>query len=231
MTKLKPKTIIQAKGLCKAFKQGDNCIQVLDKAQFTLKAGEIVALVGPSGCGKTTFLHLIGLLDLPDSGEIIIDKVDYVKASDRMRTICRRNKLGFVYQSHNLLADFTALDNTLLPLQLCGGGKRDSKQHAIHLLNELQLKDRLNHYPSQLSGGEQQRVAIARSLAHNPAVILADEPTGNLDSANAKVVLDLLVDIVRDMGKSLVIVTHNRDIAKKADRILTIKNGLLVNAK
>lgn len=225
------KIIISAKGLCKSFRQGDNCIQVLNKAQFTLKAGEIVALVGPSGCGKTTFLHLIGLLDLPDSGEIIIDKINYVKASDRMRTMCRRNKLGFVYQSHNLLTDFTALGNTLIPLQLCGNAKQKSVGRAIYLLEKLQLKERLNHYPSQLSGGEQQRVAIARSLSHNPDVILADEPTGNLDSVNAKAVLNLLIDTVRNLGKSLVIVTHNQEIAKKADRVLTIKNGLLINAK
>ena len=225
----KTKPIIKASRLCKAFKQGENVIKVLHKANFSLFGGEIVALIGPSGCGKTTFLHVVGLLDFPDSGTIIINKTNYTAANDYKRTTCRRHKIGFIYQAHNLLADFTAFENVLLPLKLSAISSKDASRVVTYLFRQLQLHDRLHHYPAQLSGGEQQRVAIARSLVHNPDIILADEPTGNLDSANAKIVLDLLISTVRMLGKSLIIVTHNLDVAKQADRIITIKNGEIVD--
>lgn len=220
--------VLVVENLYKSFKQGDNVICVLDGASFSLKHGEVVALVGSSGCGKTTFLHLVGLLDESDSGTIRINGNEYSAASDYARTTCRQKHLGFVYQSHNLLSDFTALENVALPLRLGGTGKKEAYVQAEQLLVTLQLKDRLHHFPAQLSGGEQQRVAIARSLVHNPSIILADEPTGNLDSKNSQIVLELLIETVRDLGKSLVIVTHNQSIASKADRVVTIKQGKLI---
>jgi lipoprotein-releasing system ATP-binding protein len=225
MTKLKK--ILKVKNLSKAFKQGANLITVLDDASFELTENEIVALVGPSGCGKTTFLHMIGLLDVPDSGTISINEKDFVLASDKARTLCRRNDIGFIYQSHNLLNDFTSLENVMLPLRLHNVPLKERKQRAMALLKKLNLSHRASHYPSQLSGGEQQRVAIARSLIHNPKIILADEPTGNLDRVNAEKVLELLIESARSLKKSLVIVTHNDHVANQADRIMTIKNGKL----
>ncbi|NRA73357.1 MAG: ABC transporter ATP-binding protein [Rickettsiales bacterium] len=221
------KKLLQAKLLGKSFKQGTKIIQVLKDANFELFENEIVALVGPSGCGKTTFLHVIGLLDLPDNGDIIIDDKNFVKVSDKQRTLYRRNNIGFVYQSHNLLNDFTALENVILPLRLHRISIKEGRKHAENLLRKLGLHNRADHYPTQLSGGEQQRVAIARSLVHDPKIILADEPTGNLDQDNATKVLNLLFTTMRKLKKSLVIVTHNNEIAKLADRVVTIKNGKL----
>jgi lipoprotein-releasing system ATP-binding protein len=222
------KKVLKVKGLYKSFKQGTNLIHVLENANFDLAENEVVALIGPSGCGKTTFLHMIGLLDLPDRGEISIDKKNFVKASDNARTLCRRDDIGFVYQSHNLLEDFTALGNVILPLRLHKISAEEREKQAKELLKKLNLIKRASHYPSQLSGGEQQRVAIARSLIHNPKIILADEPTGNLDRVNAEKVLSLLIETARGLKKSLVIVTHNNEVAKQADRIMTIKNGKLM---
>jgi lipoprotein-releasing system ATP-binding protein len=222
MTKL----LLQMSGLSKSFKQASNVISVLDDIDFALARGEVVALIGPSGCGKTTFLQIAGLLDLPDTGTVVIAGKDYTFASDSKRTECRRHSIGFVYQSHNLLSDFTALGNALMPMKL-----RDTKNaevKAAELLSSLKLAERLHHYPAQLSGGEQQRVAIARSLAHDPSIILADEPTGNLDSSTAQVVLQLLISKVKDLKKSLIIVTHNKAVAKQADRVLTIRKGKLI---
>jgi lipoprotein-releasing system ATP-binding protein len=220
--------ILQVISLSKYFKQGNNIICVLDNVDFVLAKGEVVALVGPSGCGKTTFLHIAGLLDLPDAGTVMIGGKDYTSTSDSKRTECRRHSIGFVYQSHNLLSDFTALDNALMPMKL--RGIKDARTKAAELLSSLKLSDRLHHYPSQLSGGEQQRVAIARSLAHDPSIILADEPTGNLDSTNAQVVLKLLIANVKNLKKSMIIVTHNKAVAKQADRVVTISKGKLVRA-
>ena len=225
------KTLLKAKSLNKSFKQGTNIIQVLDNTDFELLENEVIAVIGPSGCGKTTFLHIIGLLDLPDSGEIIMNKKNFVKSSDKQRTIFRKNNIGFIYQSHNLLNDFTALENVMLPLRLHNVPIKEAKKIAENLLKKLNLKDRANHFPSQLSGGEQQRVAIARSLAPNPQIILADEPTGNLDQENAKKVLKLLLTTIRNLKKSMVIVTHNTDVAKLADRMITIKNGNITAIK
>ena len=222
------KKVLKAKGLYKTFKQGTNLIHVIENANFDLAENEVVALIGPSGCGKTTFLHMIGLLDLPDHGKISINKKNFMKANDNARTLCRRNDIGFVYQSHNLLEDFTALENVMLPLRLHKISAKEIEKRARELLKKLNLIKRALHYPSQLSGGEQQRVAIARSLIHNPKIILADEPTGNLDRTNAEKVLSLLIETARGLKKSLVIVTHNDEVAKQADRIMTIKNGKLV---
>ena len=229
MTSKKKDLILKVTGISKYFKQGDNIINILDDASLTVYENEVVALVGPSGCGKTTFLQIIGLLDEPTKGEIIIDGQDLSKKSDSYRTDYRKNHIGFVYQSHNLLGDFTAFDNVMMPLLLKGGGNKSKRDALVfEMLSKLGLENRRNNLPSQLSGGEQQRVAIGRSLIHDPLVVLADEPTGNLDSENAKKVISLLLSTVKKHKKSLVIVTHNLDIAKKADRIITIEKGKIV---
>ena len=220
--------MLEAKGVYKSFKQGANLITVLKNVNFELAENEIVSLIGPSGCGKTTFLHIIGLLDSPDQGDIFINNKNLTNSSDKARTLCRRDNIGFVYQAHNLLDDFTALENVMLPLCLHKVSIKEQEEKAKELLDKLDLIERAAHYPSQLSGGEQQRVAIARSLIHNPKIILADEPTGNLDSINAKKILSLLIEVTRIFEKSLVIVTHNPEIASQADRIMTIKNGGLI---
>ena len=200
-------------------------ISILEDANFELAQDEVVALIGPSGCGKTTFLHMIGLLDIPEHGSISILDKDFMRASDNERTLCRRENIGFIYQSHNLLDDFTALENVMLPLKLQNVPAKEQEERAKILLEKLNLKERISHYPSQLSGGEQQRVAIARSLIHNPKIILADEPTGNLDQANAEKVLEILIAAVRGLQKSLVIVTHNDKVAAHATRVMTISTG------
>lgn len=222
---------LKTEKLCKSFTQGKNKIKVLNDISLSIKKGEVIALVGASGCGKTTLLQLLGLLDKANSGKIIINDVDYSNKSDAAKTTCRLNKLGFVYQAHNLLSDFTALENCIMPLLIANTAKKTAITQAIELLSSLGLKNRINHYPSQLSGGEQQRVAIARSLIHKPELILADEPTGNLDHDNAKKVMDLLIQAVRQMQNSLVIVTHNLEIVKNADKILTINNAKIINKK
>lgn len=224
-------TILKVETLCKSFKQGKKNIKVLNDVSLSIKNSEVIALVGPSGCGKTTLLQLLGLLDKADSGNIIISGTDYSNKSDALKTTCRLHKLGFVYQAHNLLSDFTALENCIMPLLIAKQSKKTAITQATSLLSSLGLKNRLDHYPSQLSGGEQQRVAIARSLIHKPDLILADEPTGNLDHNNAKKVMDILIKAVRQMQKSLVIVTHNLEIVKNVDKILTINNAKIINKK
>ena len=223
--------ILKVEKLNKSFKQGKNKIKVLNDISLSIKKGEIIALVGPSGCGKTTLLQLLGLLDKADSGKVVINGTDYSNKSDTAKTTCRLNNLGFIYQAHNLLSDFTALENCMMPLLIANIPKRTAAKQVTILLSSLGLKNRLNHYPSQLSGGEQQRVAIARSLIHKPDLILADEPTGNLDHDNAKKVMDLIIKAVRQMQNSLIIVTHNLEIVKHADKILTINNAKITNKK
>ena len=220
--------ILQVEKLNKSFQQGKNTINVLKDISLSIKMGEIIALVGPSGCGKTTLLQLLGLLDKPNSGKIIINGTDYNKKNSSAKTKCRLNNIGFIYQSYNLLSDFTALENCMMPLLIAKHSKQEATVKATELLSSLGLENRLSHYPSQLSGGEQQRVAIARSLIHKPDVILADEPTGNLDRDNAKKVIEILIQAVRQMKNSLVIVTHNLEIVKNVDKILTINNAKIL---
>jgi lipoprotein-releasing system ATP-binding protein len=224
-------TTLQVEKLNKSFKQGKNTIHVLKNISLSVKKGEIMALVGPSGCGKTTLLQLLGLLDKPDSGHIIINGTDYNTQDNTLKTNCRLNHIGFIYQSYNLLNDFTALENCIMPLLIAKHSRKEASLKAIELLSSLGLKNRIQHLPSQLSGGEQQRVAIARSIIHQPDLILADEPTGNLDHDNAKKVMDILIRAVRQMQKSLVIVTHNLDIVKDVDKIMTISNAHITTKK
>ncbi len=220
--------ILKAEKLVKSFKQGSNKITILNEADFSLRENEVVALIGPSGCGKTTFLQILGLLDVPDKGKIIINGKNYSNTIfDYTKTICRRHNIGFIYQSYNLLHDFTALENTMFPLRVQNISKKKAKEKALYLLKELGLENRIHHLPTQLSGGEQQRVAIARSIIHEPLIVLADEPTGNLDYENSVKVIDVLIKSVRRLKKSLIMVTHNIEIAKKSDRIMTIENGKL----
>lgn len=228
MKKEQLKPSLQAVKISKYFKQPHSTITILDEADFQIFPNEVIAVVGPSGCGKTTFLQILGLLDKPDSGEIFINDINYSKGGDNKRTACRKNNIGFIYQAYNLLSNFTALENVMLPLLLQNASKKEAKAKAIVLLEKLGLENRISHFPAQLSGGEQQRVAIARSVIHEPTIILADEPTGNLDKENSIKTINLLINLVKSLQKSLVIVTHNQDISSKADKIVTIDNGKII---
>ena len=203
-------------------------LDVLTSIDLTLRAGEIVALVAPSGSGKSTLLHLAGLLDKPDGGRVLIDGKNAGALSDTARTAIRRDRVGFVYQFHHLLAEFTALENVALPQMIAGRSRREAQARAERLLGAFGLDHRLRHLPGKLSGGEQQRVAIARALANAPGLLLADEPTGNLDTATADVVFNELLAAVRGEGLAALIATHNPDLAARMDRRVTLKAGGLV---
>jgi lipoprotein-releasing system ATP-binding protein len=212
----------------RAYKQGSRVIKVLNGASAAFFPGQAVALLGPSGAGKSTLLHIAGLLERPDSGAVIIDGVDSVELGDKDRTQLRRLAIGFVYQFHHLLPEFSALENIVLPQLILGLSRSEAESRANALLSSLGLSERIDHRPAQLSGGEQQRVAIARAVANAPKVLLADEPTGNLDPHTAERVFDELLSLVRQSGVSAVIATHNLDLAAKMDRILRLVEGSLV---
>ncbi len=203
-------------------------LPVLQGADLTIRAGEIVALVAPSGAGKSTLLHVAGLLDRPDGGSVLIEGRDAGNLPDLDRTAIRRDTIGFVYQFHHLLPEFTALENVVLPQMIAGAPRKAAEDRARSLLTTFGLASRLNHLPGKLSGGEQQRVAIARALANGPKLLLADEPTGNLDVATAEGVFAELLAIVRDHGLAALIATHNPDLAARMDRTVTLRNGRLV---
>jgi lipoprotein-releasing system ATP-binding protein len=200
-------------------------LPVLRGADLRLAAGEIVALVAPSGTGKSTLLHLAGLLERPDAGAVLVDGVDAGGLGDAERTRIRRDRIGFVYQFHHLLAEFSALENVVLPQMIAGVPRKPARARAAFLLEAFGLAGRLSHLPGKLSGGEQQRVAIARALANKPAIILADEPTGNLDVATSDKVFSELLRIVRDQGVACLIATHNTDLAARMDRVVTLRDG------
>ncbi len=218
---------LSLRGIKRTFVQGDRRLEVLRGITLDLRPGEIVALVGQSGSGKSTLLHIAGLLERPDEGDIVIDGKSAAAASDRDRTALRRRFLGFVYQYHHLLPEFSAIENVMLPQMLNGRSRRQARAHAVELLAMVQLKDRSDHRPGRLSGGEQQRVAIARAIANAPRVLLADEPTGNLDSATADTVFRQLLALVRETGMAALVATHNPDLAARMDRIVTLKDGVL----
>jgi lipoprotein-releasing system ATP-binding protein len=203
-------------------------LPILLGADLTLRAGEIVALMAPSGAGKSTLLHIAGLLDRPDGGAVLIDGVDAGGLPDGGRTAVRRDRIGFVYQFHHLLAEFTARENVVLPQLIAGKPRRQAEQRADGLLAELGLAARADHLPGKLSGGEKQRVAIARALANAPRVLLADEPTGNLDVATAGAVFATLLDTVRREGLAALIATHNPDLAARMDRAVTLRDGRII---
>ncbi len=218
------------RAVTRTYQSGDGALAVLRGADLTLRAGEIVALVAPSGTGKSTLLHLAGLLERPDGGAVLFDGRDAGALPDRERTAIRRDSIGFVYQFHHLLGEFTAQENVVLPQMIAGRPRRDAQARAASLLGALGLATRLDHLPGKLSGGEQQRVAIARALANAPRVLLADEPTGNLDVGTSGVVFDALLAAVREQGVAALIATHNPDLAARMDRRVTLRDGLLVAA-
>jgi lipoprotein-releasing system ATP-binding protein len=211
----------------RTFVQGDRRLEVLQGVSLDLRPGEIVALVGQSGSGKSTLLHIAGLLERPDDGDVVVDGKSAGAANDRERTALRRRVLGFVYQYHHLLPEFSAIENVMLPQMLNGRSRGQARTHAAELLAMVQLKDRSDHRPGRLSGGEQQRVAIARAVANAPRVLLADEPTGNLDSSTADTVFHQLLSLVRDTGMAALVATHNHDLAARMDRTVTLKDGIL----
>jgi lipoprotein-releasing system ATP-binding protein len=215
-------------GISRQFHQGDATLDILKGAELAVWAGQSVALVAPSGAGKSTLLHIAGLLEYPDAGEVYIDGGATTNLSDVQRTRIRRTDIGFVYQFHHLLPEFSALENVMLPQMLRGLRRKDASARAVELLTYLGLKDRLTHRPAELSGGEQQRVAIARAVANAPRILLADEPTGNLDVRTAEHVFGALGQLVRASGLAAVIATHNLDIAAQLDRRVTIRDGLVV---
>jgi len=222
--------ILRLEGLRRGFSQGREELHVLNGASLSLARGEIVALVGPSGAGKSTLLHIAGLLEFPDKGEVFLSGQACGTLSDDRRTQLRRRDIGFVYQYHHLLPEFSAIENVILPQMIAGASSARATIRAKELLAKLGLSGREEHRPGQLSGGEQQRVAIARALANEPALLLADEPTGNLDPHTADIVFDQLVSLVREQGLAALIATHNPDLARRMDRVITVKDGQLLGA-
>lgn len=210
------------------FKSGDSILKVLNNANFSLSKGESVALIGPSGCGKSTLLQIAALLETPTSGEIIINGKNALKLSDNEKTKLRRENLGFVYQFHNLLPEFTALENVIIPQSIKGIEKSEAKRISKELLEQVELSHRISHFPKTLSGGEQQRVAIARALATKPKLIIADEPTGNLDPDTSEIVFDLFLKLIRENNTALFMATHNIELARKLNRTISISNGIII---
>jgi lipoprotein-releasing system ATP-binding protein len=215
-------------GVSRHFSQGEARLDILKEAELAVWPGQSVALVAPSGSGKSTLLHIAGLLEHPNSGEVYIDGVATTQLSDLQRTRIRRTEVGFVYQFHHLLPEFSALENVILPQMIRGLSRREASSRAAELLAYLGLKDRLTHRPAELSGGEQQRVAIARAVANAPRILLADEPTGNLDAHTAERVFKTFNQLVRASGLAAVIATHNMDIAAQMDRRVTLREGAVV---
>ncbi|MEN3146418.1 ABC transporter ATP-binding protein [Neorhizobium sp. IRAMC:178] len=223
-----PKTVLQLSGVERHYGQGETTLSILKGADFDLKTGEIVALVAPSGTGKSTLLHLAGLLEHPDAGEVFLAGQACNGLPDAERTAMRRNQIGFVYQFHHLLPEFSAVENIMMPQLIAGLSKAEAKERASQLLDYMRIGHRAEHRPSELSGGEQQRVAIARAVANAPRVLLADEPTGNLDPKTASYVFDALEALVRQSGLAALIATHNHDLASRMDRRVTIEGGKVV---
>ncbi len=209
------------------FHQGEARLDVLRGVNLDLPRGQVQALVGPSGAGKSTLLQIAGLLEHPDSGDVILAGLSCAGLNDAARTRVRREKLGFVYQFHHLLPEFNALENVVLPQMLAGRSRQEASERAMDLLTSLGVGERATHRPARLSGGEQQRVAIARALANRPAVLLADEPTGNLDEETADGVFNMLIKTIRDEGSALLVATHNPDLARRTDGIARLHNGLI----
>jgi len=215
--------------VARVYSEGTGQLEVFSNVSLSIRQGEVVALVGQSGAGKSSLLHMAGLLEAPSSGDVIIGGAAVAKLADSERTRLRRDTIGFVYQAHHLLPEFSALENVVLPQLIAGKSKASAEEEARRLLGLMGLSQRLTHRPAQLSGGEQQRVAIARALSNHPRVLLADEPTGNLDPRTAAGVFDTLVSVVRKEGTAALIATHNLELASKMDRSLVLQDGKLVD--
>ena len=228
-TNTQTENVLELKQVCKQFKQGGQILEVLNGVDFTINSGEVVALTGPSGSGKSTLLQISGLLEAPTSGDILINGQNCSKLNDGLRTLLRRDFLGFVYQYHNLLPDFSALENVVLPQLIAGRSKKAATERAKWLLDRLNMGHRIKHRPAEMSGGEQQRVAIARALANAPKLLLADEPTGNLDPKTSDIVFAELINIVKETGLSALIATHNMELAAQMDRTVRLEDGKLLN--
>lgn len=219
--------VMSVRDIKKTFIEGGQPLHILRGGGFDLHRGEIIALVGPSGSGKSTLLQCVGLLDKPSAGSILIGGAAVQKMDEDMRTNIRRKKIGFVYQKHNLLSDFTALENVMLPMLANGMDEISARARAMKLLKSANVAHRASHHPGEMSGGEQQRTAVARALANNPDILLADEPTGSLDPQHAMTVFDLLLDLVRKNQMAMLFVTHDMNLAQRADKKITITNGIV----
>ena len=221
------KPLVQLSGLTKVYQEGEQERAVLTNVSATVMRGEFAVLLGPSGSGKSTLLNLISGVDLPSSGDVVIDSTNLTALTEKKRTLFRRKQIGLVFQFFNLVSTLTVLENILLPLNLNGITGKEAKERAMNLLGAVGLADRSGSFPDRLSGGEQQRVAIARALSHDPLLVLADEPTGNLDAETGHQVMSLLEQMVRKRGKTAVVVTHRTDVARLADRVFAIRDGSL----
>lgn len=218
-------TLIKAHHLYKAYKQGASTLEILKGIELEIQMHESICIVGSSGAGKSTLLHILGTLDRPTSGELFVAGQNVLTMGDDELAAYRNRQMGFVFQFHHLLAEFTALENVMIPLRIMGEGKEQAQEKAIKFLSQMGLLDRAEHYPSQMSGGELQRVAIARALVNQPKVLFADEPTGNLDSKNSGHIQELFFELKKNMGLTLVVVTHDLQFAKKFSRVLRISDG------
>ncbi|MAS82241.1 MAG: lipoprotein-releasing system ATP-binding protein LolD [Legionellales bacterium] len=219
--------LIETKNLSKSFNEGELLVEVLKGIDLIIKSNQSIAIIGTSGSGKSTLLHLLGGLDMPDKGEVFINNKNMGKLNDKQRGELRNQYLGFVYQFHHLLDEFTALENIAMPLLIRRDNKEESLDKASNLLNKVGLSKRAQHKPGELSGGERQRAAIARALVTEPTCILADEPTGNLDEKTAEQVFELILELNQSLGTSLIMVTHNMSLSRRADRVLKLKEGFL----
>jgi putative ABC transport system ATP-binding protein len=215
--------ILRVENLCKTYGEGDTKVKALDNVSFSVKKGEFVAIVGPSGSGKSTLLHLLGGVDRPDGGKVYINGTDIYELNETNLAIFRRRNVGLIYQFYNLIPVLNVEENIVLPMLL--DGKKPDKEQLNRVIDILQLSDRRGHLPNQLSGGQQQRVSIGRAVINNPSIVLADEPTGNLDSKNSKEIVQLLKDSNRRYNQTLIVITHDESIALQADRVITIEDG------
>lgn len=218
--------ILEVKNLCKTYGKGDTMVKALGDVSFSVEKGEFIAIIGPSGSGKSTLLHILGGVDVPTSGSVIIDKTDISQLNETALAIFRRRQIGLVYQFYNLIPILTVQENLTLPLLL--DGRKANPKIVNSLVSQLGLEQRLNHLPNQLSGGQQQRVSIGRALINNPALLLADEPTGNLDSENSREIISLLRRFNKEYNQTVIIITHDERIALAADRVIAIEDGKIV---
>jgi lipoprotein-releasing system ATP-binding protein len=218
--------MVSTKNITKSY----GSLPILKGVSLEVSQGEIVSIVGASGAGKSTLLHILGTLEKPDSGTLMIDQTNVFELSARKLALFRNQKIGFVFQFHHLLPEFSAMENVCIPAWIAGTGKKEAMKRAMELLEILNLKDRAEHKPNELSGGEQQRVAIARALINNPAIVLADEPTGNLDSQNSKAIFDIINNLRNQLGQTFIMVTHNQELADLSDRALTMVDGKTIHS-